>query len=99
MLQRWQLRAAPRHLARIELGQHHADRQRLVAVLGDLSGPKIRTGTFAAGKVNLREGQEFTLTTRNVPGDATAVSCTYPLAVLLPAKAEAPLPTWPGISF
>ncbi|MFO0604332.1 MAG: pyruvate kinase [Polyangiales bacterium] len=53
---------------------------RFVAILGDLSGPKIRTGTFAAGKVNLREGQEFVLTTRSVPGDATAVSCTYPLA-------------------
>lgn len=26
-------------------------------------------------------------------------SCTYPLALLLPAKADAPLPTWPGISF
>lgn len=26
-------------------------------------------------------------------------SCTYPLAVLLPQKAETPLPSWPGISF
>lgn len=26
-------------------------------------------------------------------------SCTYPLAVLLPQKAGAPLPQWPGISF
>lgn len=26
-------------------------------------------------------------------------SCTYPLAVLLPQKADAPLPSWPGISF
>jgi pyruvate kinase len=51
-----------------------------VAVLGDLSGPKIRCGTFAAGPVELREGATFTLTTRAVPGDAEAVSCTYPLA-------------------
>ncbi len=54
--------------------------RRHVAVLGDLSGPKIRCGTFAEGPVVLREGQEFTLTTRVVPGDATGVSCTYPLA-------------------
>lgn len=26
-------------------------------------------------------------------------SCTYPLGVLLPAKADSPLPSWPGISF
>jgi succinylglutamic semialdehyde dehydrogenase len=26
-------------------------------------------------------------------------SCTYPLAVLLPQKTDAPLPAWPGISF
>ncbi len=53
---------------------------RLVAVLGDLSGPKIRCGTFAHGPIELREGQTFTLTSRAVPGDAASVSCTYPLA-------------------
>ncbi len=53
---------------------------RIVAILGDLSGPKIRCGTFASGPVTLVEGQRFTLTTRPVPGDATAVSSTYPLA-------------------
>ncbi len=26
-------------------------------------------------------------------------SCVYPMGVLLPAKAEAPLPSWPGIQF
>jgi pyruvate kinase len=51
-----------------------------VAILGDLSGPKIRCGTFASGPVTLADGQTFTLTTRAVPGDATAVWCTYPLA-------------------
>ncbi len=53
---------------------------RHVAILGDLSGPKIRCGTFASGPVNLIEGQTFTLTTRAVKGDATEVWCTYPLA-------------------
>ena len=65
-------------LARIRAASAAAGR--LVAVLGDLSGPKIRCGTFAAGPVELREGATFTLTTRAVPGDAEAVSCTYPLA-------------------
>jgi len=65
-------------VARIREAARRAGRH--VAVLGDLSGPKIRCGTFAAGKVELVEGQGFTLTTRPVPGDATAVSTTYPLA-------------------
>ncbi len=30
-------------------------------VLGDLQGPKIRIERFAAGKVNLADGAEFTL--------------------------------------
>lgn len=52
---------------------------RPVSILGDLSGPKIRCGTFAEGPVELHEGQTFTLTTRPVPGDAHSVSMTYPL--------------------
>jgi pyruvate kinase len=34
---------------------------RYVGVLGDLQGPKIRIERFAAGKVNLADGAEFTL--------------------------------------
>ncbi|MBI5517581.1 MAG: pyruvate kinase [Deltaproteobacteria bacterium] len=64
-------------VARIRLAEQRAGR--FVAVLGDLSGPKIRCGTFPAGPVELIEGQRFTLTTRAVPGDITQVSCTYPL--------------------
>lgn len=51
-----------------------------VAILGDLSGPKIRAGTFAGGPVELVAGQPFTLTTESVPGDVRSVSMTYPLA-------------------
>lgn len=40
-----------------------------VGVLIDLQGPKIRLGTFAAGPVRLLAGQEFTITTREVPGE------------------------------
>jgi len=48
-----------------------------VAVFADLQGPKIRLGTIAAGKVMLEAGEEFTITTRDVPGDAQVASTTY----------------------
>ncbi len=53
---------------------------RIVAILGDLSGPKIRCGTFAQGPITLVEGAAFTLTMREVVGDVNQVSVTYPLA-------------------
>ncbi|GAA5163385.1 pyruvate kinase [Ornithinimicrobium tianjinense] len=48
-----------------------------VAVLVDLQGPKIRTGTFASGPVTLAPGDTFTITTRDVPGDHEVVGTTY----------------------
>ena len=51
---------------------------RNVAILVDLQGPKIRTGTFADVEyVELKEGDAFCLTNRDVPGDAACVSVTY----------------------
>ncbi len=51
---------------------------RHVALLGDLQGPKIRTGALANGQpVRLCEGDEFTLTTEPVIGDQGRVSTTY----------------------
>jgi len=50
---------------------------RSVGVLVDLQGPKIRLGTFAGGPVTLAQGQEFTITTENVPGDARLAATTY----------------------
>jgi pyruvate kinase len=50
-----------------------------LAVLVDLSGPKIRTGALQnAQPVNLTAGAQFTITTREVAGDATEVSTNYP---------------------
>src|ERR1035437_23338 len=49
------------------------------AVLQDLAGPKIRIGEFKAGSIELKEGQEFTLTTDKVEGDEKRVSVNYPL--------------------
>jgi pyruvate kinase len=48
-----------------------------VGVLIDLQGPKIRLGTFADGPVVLTSGDSFTITTDEVPGDATMASTTY----------------------
>jgi pyruvate kinase len=48
-----------------------------VAIIADLQGPKIRLGSVEDGPRLLEQGQEFTITTRDVPGDATICSTTY----------------------
>ena len=50
---------------------------REVGILVDLQGPKIRLGTFPAGPVRLNLGDEFTITTKDVPGDRSQASTTY----------------------
>lgn len=51
---------------------------RPLAILQDLQGPKIRTGTLAGGQpVLLRTGERFTITTRPTEGSASLVSTTY----------------------
>ncbi len=50
---------------------------RPLSILADLSGPKMRVGRFPGGPIELVEGAEFTLTTRDVPGDAHQVSVSY----------------------
>ena len=48
-----------------------------VGIFADLQGPKIRLATFADGPVTLRRGQEWTITTRDVPGDEKECGTTY----------------------
>jgi pyruvate kinase len=49
-----------------------------IAILADLQGPKIRTGTLASGlPVLLRAGQNFTITTAKILGDSTRVNTTF----------------------
>lgn len=48
-----------------------------VGVLVDLQGPKIRTGRFAEGPVDLATGDTFTITTRDVAGNRDEVGTTY----------------------
>jgi pyruvate kinase len=52
---------------------------RPVALLQDLSGPKIRTGALRAHRpVSLRRGQRFWLTPENIAGSSRRVSITFP---------------------
>lgn len=48
-----------------------------VALLLDTKGPEIRTGEFEKGKVELKKGQTFVLTTEDVMGNEGKVSITY----------------------
>ncbi len=50
---------------------------RVLAVMGDLQGPKLRVGKIAT-PVTLRPGQDFNLTTRPVPGDEREVNFPHP---------------------
>jgi pyruvate kinase len=53
-------------------------RQKPIAILADLQGPKIRTGPLAgASPVLLRAGQKFVITTARVLGDSTRVSTVF----------------------
>jgi len=54
-----------------------AESGRAVGVLADLQGPKIRLAKFADGPVELVAGDEFTITTEDVPGDKSECGTTY----------------------
>ena len=48
-----------------------------VGIFADLQGPKIRLETFADGEAVLEQGQEWTITTRDVPGDVKICGTTH----------------------
>ena len=54
-----------------------ADRGRVVGVLADLQGPKIRLGSFADGPVMWATGERIVITTDSCRGDHDRVSTTY----------------------
>ena len=59
--------------------QASRDVGRPVALLQDLGGPKIRTGTLGARRsVALRQGQRFWLTAKETEGSSRRVSISYP---------------------
>lgn len=67
------------HVETIRHVRGAADQLKLpLAVLVDLSGPKIRTSTLEGGQpVSLETDAEFTITTRSVGGNSTIVSTNY----------------------
>ena len=48
-----------------------------IAIMADLSGPKMRIGKFAAEPIDLNTGDAFTLTTDDIIGDARRVSVSF----------------------
>ena len=67
------------HLEVMKTVREISQRQgRSVALLQDLSGPKIRTGAVEGGSVRLAEGAELTITTdAGVVGSKERISTTY----------------------
>ena len=66
------------HKARLDaLKRLREELNRPVAAMLDTKGPEIRLKQFANGPVQLRTGEEFTLTTAEVPGDEHRCSITY----------------------
>jgi pyruvate kinase len=77
------------HARMLQIVRAEADRRnKAVAVLLDLQGPKIRVGKFANGQIELKPGASLTITTDiSVIGDEKRVSTTY---------AQLPLDVKPG---
>ena len=50
---------------------------RPIALLLDTKGPEIRLKTFKEPKVFLKEGEQFTLTSRDIEGDETICAITF----------------------
>jgi pyruvate kinase len=65
--------AVVKHLRELSAGRPNP-----LALLLDLSGPKVRLGNIACGTVSLKRGQQIVLTTRDVPGSAEEVCLPVP---------------------
>ncbi|MBP2651679.1 MAG: pyruvate kinase [Firmicutes bacterium] len=55
-----------------------AKSNKTVGLLLDTKGPEMRLGHFTAGKVTLTAGKSFILTSKEVSGDETKASVSYP---------------------
>ena len=63
------------HIARVRNTARRLGK--VVALLQDLPGPKIRVGRIGSGAVTLEKGRSFALTSRNVVGDRNRVSVNH----------------------
>ncbi len=64
-----------RRTGRVRAGSDATGRS--VGILADLQGPKIRLGEFPGGPVRLSAGDEFVITTEDIPGNQHEASTTY----------------------
>ncbi len=62
----------------VELKRARNKAKKPIAALLDTKGPEIRVKDFKEGRVQLKKGQTFTLTSREIEGDASIVAITYP---------------------
>ena len=66
------------HLARIHMLQKVREELGIpLPIMLDTKGPEYRIGCFENGRIELKEGDLFTLTTRDVPGNQEMVSVSY----------------------
>jgi pyruvate kinase len=66
------------HAKMLAVVRAEADRRgKAIAALLDLQGPKIRVGRIGNGQIELRPGNELTITTEEMLGDERRVSTTY----------------------
>ncbi len=66
------------HKVRLETLKALREELRLpVAAMLDTKGPEVRLKAFEKGSVQLKTGQEFTLTTEDIVGDETRCAITY----------------------
>lgn len=66
------------HLARIRLIRSVREKLGLpIAIMLDTKGPEYRIKTFENGRITLKDGDTFTLTTEDIIGNQERVSVTY----------------------
>ena len=66
------------HLERIHMLQKVREELGIpLPIMLDTKGPEYRIGCFENGRIELKEGDPFTLTTRDVPGNQEMVSVSY----------------------
>ncbi len=68
------------HFEKISMIKHVREQLDMpIAMMLDTKGPEYRIKTFKNGKIHLNDGDTFTFTTRDIIGDKTCVSVSYPL--------------------
>ncbi len=66
------------HQKRIDTIKHVRAKMNLpIAIMLDTKGPEIRLKNFKDGVIEIKQGQDFTLTTRDILGDETIVGISY----------------------